>query len=68
MADDGASRKIVLRPVADMYSGPTELQAGTTYRVTIGLDDQGTPVRSGVYFYKLTAGAFEQSRSLTIVR
>jgi subtilisin family serine protease len=33
-----------------------------------GLDDAGRPVESGVYFYRLKAGAFEQSRRMTILK
>jgi len=33
-----------------------------------GLDDSGKPVGSGVYFYRLKAGAFEQSRRMTILK
>jgi len=33
-----------------------------------GLDDAGKSVGSGVYFYRLKAGAFEQSRRMTILK
>jgi len=33
-----------------------------------GRDDQGQQVGSGVYFYHINAGAFEQGRRLTVVR
>ncbi len=33
-----------------------------------GRDDQGRSVGSGMYFYRLKAGAFEQSRQMTILR
>jgi len=33
-----------------------------------GLDEAGSPAPSGVYFYKLRAGEFEQSRKLVVTR
>jgi hypothetical protein len=33
-----------------------------------GLDDAGRPVGAGTYFYRLKAGAFEQSRRMTILK
>ena len=33
-----------------------------------GRDDRGTPVSSGVYFYRLTAGAFSDVRKMTLVK
>ena len=41
---------------------------GHTTTVVAGLDDQGRAVSAGVYFYRLKAGAFEQSRRMTILR
>ena len=33
-----------------------------------GTDDKGSPVSSGVYFYKLTAGGFSDVRKMTLVK
>jgi flagellar hook assembly protein FlgD len=33
-----------------------------------GRDDAGRPVGSGVYFYRLEAGSFRESRPMTILR
>ncbi len=33
-----------------------------------GMDDMGRPVGSGVYFYRLRSGVFEQSRRMTILK
>ena len=33
-----------------------------------GRDDQGTPVSSGVYFYKITAGGFTDVRKMTLLK
>ena len=33
-----------------------------------GRDDRGTPVSSGVYFYRLTAGDFNDVRKMTLLK
>jgi hypothetical protein len=33
-----------------------------------GRDDEGRAVGSGVYFYRLKAGPFEQSKRMTILK
>ncbi|HKW14195.1 MAG TPA: FlgD immunoglobulin-like domain containing protein, partial [Candidatus Krumholzibacteria bacterium] len=33
-----------------------------------GQDDRGTPVASGVYFYKMTAGKFSQTRRMVLLK
>jgi hypothetical protein len=42
--------------------------AGVQQVVWNGLDDAGRSVGSGVYFYRLKAGAFEQARRMTILK
>ncbi|MBI4553650.1 MAG: S8 family serine peptidase [Candidatus Latescibacteria bacterium] len=42
--------------------------AGFYQVVWDGRDDQGIAASSGVYFYKMTAGAFTQSRKMTLVK
>lgn len=42
--------------------------AGANQVAWDGLDDAGRSVGSGVYFYRLKAGAFEQSRRMTILK
>ena len=54
------------RQVRTLLEGP--MQSGTHTLVWNGLDDSGNEVGAGVYFYRLTAGAFEQSRRMTIVK
>jgi hypothetical protein len=44
------------------------MTAGVHTIVWNGLDDAGHPSESGVYFYRLKAGAFEQSRRMTILK
>ena len=44
------------------------MTAGVHSIVWNGLDNDGRPVGSGVYFYRLKAGAFEQSRRMTILK
>jgi hypothetical protein len=44
------------------------MTAGVHTIVWNGLDDAGRPCGSGVYFYRLKAGAFEQSRRMTILK
>jgi len=44
------------------------LHAGAHNVVWDGRDESGRSVGSGVYFYKLHAGAFEQSRRMTILK
>jgi flagellar hook assembly protein FlgD len=33
-----------------------------------GQDDRGNPVASGVYFYKMTAGKFSQTRRMVLLK
>jgi hypothetical protein len=54
------------RQVRTLFQGP--MQSGAHTLVWNGLDDNGNEVGAGVYFYRLTAGAHEQSRRLTIVK
>lgn len=54
------------RRVRMLFSG--SMRPGTHTLVWNGLDDTGKELGAGVYFYRLTAGAFEQSRRMTIVR
>lgn len=44
------------------------MTSGTHQILWDGLDDQGHEAGSGVYFYKLKVGAFEQCRRMTILR
>jgi hypothetical protein len=44
-------------------------QAGGSFAVSWnGLNDQGQPVASGIYFYKLTSGDFTQTRKLLLIQ
>jgi hypothetical protein len=54
------------RKVRTLHEGP--LTAGTHELRWNGLDDQGNGVAAGVYFYRLKAGAYEQSRRMTFIR
>jgi hypothetical protein len=54
------------RLVRTLLDGP--LTSGSHDIRWDGLDDQKAPVSAGVYFYRLKAGAFEQSRRMTILR
>ncbi|MDM7914541.1 MAG: FlgD immunoglobulin-like domain containing protein, partial [Candidatus Eisenbacteria bacterium] len=54
------------RLIRVLQDGP--MMAGTHTVLWNGLDDQGRAVGSGVYFYRLKAGAFEQSRRMTILK
>ncbi len=54
------------RQVRTLFSGT--MQSGAHTLVWNGQDDNGTEVGAGVYFYRLTAGAYEQSRRMTIVK
>jgi subtilisin family serine protease len=54
------------RLVRTLVDGP--LESGSHNVSWNGLDDQGARVSAGVYFYRLSAGAFEQSRRMTILK
>ena len=54
------------RKVRTLHEGT--LTPGAHTLVWNGLDDAGHEVGAGVYFYRLQAGAYEQSRRLTIVK
>ncbi len=54
------------RQVRTLFHGP--MLSGAHTLVWNGLDDSGKEVGAGVYFYRLTAGAFEQSRRMTILK
>ena len=54
------------RQVRTLFRGP--MQSGSHTLVWNGLDDGGSELGAGVYFYRLTAGAYEQSRRMTIVK
>jgi len=54
------------RLVRTLFNGP--MQSVARALVWNGLDDNGKEVGAGVYFYRLTSGAFEQSRRMTIVK
>jgi len=42
--------------------------AGRHWVVWNGADANGRPVSSGIYFYRLTAGAFSESRKMILVK
>jgi flagellar hook assembly protein FlgD len=54
------------RMVRTLVNGP--LTSGAHNLAWDGSDDQGRELNSGVYFYRLKAGAFEQSRRMTLLR
>jgi hypothetical protein len=54
------------RLVRVLFDG--RLTAGFHALTWDGLDDAGRRLGSGTYFYRLTAGAFEQSRRMTIMK
>jgi hypothetical protein len=54
------------RLVKTLVSGPVD--AGIHSIEWNGLDESNAPAPSGVYFYKLRAGEFEQSRKLVVTR
>jgi flagellar hook assembly protein FlgD len=45
-----------------------QLSAGQHTAVWNGLDDEGKSVTSGVYFYKLKAGNFEQTKKMILMK
>jgi flagellar hook assembly protein FlgD len=46
-----------------------ERQAAGRYRVQwSGSDDRGVPVSSGIYFYKVSAGKFQDVRKLMLLK
>lgn len=54
------------REVKTLVQGPAP--AGEHFIQWNGADAQGSPVPTGIYFYRLEAGAFAQTRKLIIVR
>jgi flagellar hook assembly protein FlgD len=46
--------------------GPME--AGAHSAVWDGLNERGDPVASGVYFYRLQAGSFTETKKLVLLR
>lgn len=58
---DISGRRVRTLLEAPLQSGPHEVRWD-------GLDGQGNPAPAGVYFYRLKAGVFEQSRRMTILR
>jgi subtilisin family serine protease len=54
------------RRVRTLFHGP--MRAGVHTLVWNGLDDGGNELGAGVYFYRLSAGAYEQSRRMVLVR
>ncbi|MGD9548643.1 MAG: FlgD immunoglobulin-like domain containing protein [Candidatus Krumholzibacteriia bacterium] len=55
------------RLVATLVDGAT-LPAGTHQVVWTGTDDSGRAVAAGVYFYRLQAGDFQRTRTMTMVK
>jgi len=53
--------------VRTLYRGESEI-AGEHSVVWTGRNDRGNAVPSGVYFYRLEAGDFQQSRRMTLIR
>ncbi len=58
---DAAGRAV--RTLVDANLAP-----GSYQRIWDGRDDEGRSVGSGVYFYRLEAGAHKESRSMTVLR
>lgn len=53
--------------VRDLVSGQT-MEQGTQQAVWNGQDDRGQSVSAGIYFYKLTAGNFTETRRMALVK
>ncbi|MBN2564585.1 MAG: hypothetical protein JXB46_02625 [Candidatus Eisenbacteria bacterium] len=70
MREDGAAEIAVFsvagRRVRTLVNGP--VPAGDHEAMWDGLDDHGTPVASGVYFYRLRVGDVVESRRMVLVR
>jgi flagellar hook assembly protein FlgD len=59
---DAAGRRVkTLLDVSSMPAGNHEVPWN-------GVDDRGNRVASGVYFYRLQAGAFVQTRRMVLIR
>jgi flagellar hook assembly protein FlgD len=47
---------------------PGTMNPGNHKVIFDGMDDNGSPLASGVYFYRLKAGAFSQSRKMILMK
>jgi len=52
--------------VATLVNG--EQEAGFQTVIWDGMDDEGRPVSSGIYFYKMSAGDFKATRKMTLMK
>ncbi len=55
----------LVRNLVDEMQSPQEVGFSKTWN---GMNDQGQPVSSGVYFYKLTAQNFTQTKKMVLLK
>ena len=55
----------LVRTLVDEVQSPQATQFAETWN---GLNDRGQPVSSGVYFYKLTATDFTQTKKMVLLK